>query len=212
MIEEVSTTPTPESIHEALPSLNDPNQQITEPTPTIHSSESTQETLKSTKIVPNGPDQETTSSETTSIATPPSCDPLVPSPPPPVSSVQSIAKPVQVPETSILTPFKQIQPLQELGKTRFMPGCFVHNTAKLGKNVYVGIFVYVGVEAEIGNNVVLLENVVVPPKVKIPDNCVVIPDPMTAELVEQLQDLESVNDNFKVQMQPKVDSILHNEK
>lgn len=119
---------------------------------------------------------------------------------------------MQVPETSILAPFQQIQPLEEVNKTRFMPGCFVHKTAKLGINVYVGIFVYVGAEAEIGNNVILLEDVSIPPKAIIPDNCVVIPDPITAKLVGILQDLETVDVNFKEQMQPRVESILHHEK
>lgn len=196
-----------------------------QPTPAIQYNEPTQVDLPISPAHPNDLIQQSQTNEPIQqkpIVTPPSIEPLEAPPvstdptapqPPTVSSIQSTASwPVQVPELSILTPFQKIEPLDEDGKTRFMPGCFVHKRAKLGKNVYIGLFVYVGADAVIGNHVVLLEDVVIAPKTIVPDNQIVIPDPITTELVEMLQDLEDVNPNFKEKMMPKVDAILKQEK
>lgn len=187
-----------------------------QPTPTVQSNESTGENLPSPPAHLIDPNQQVQTNEPIQ-QTPPSTVPLeshIPSAPPlpngplPVVSQVPAEVPVKVPETSILEPFKPIQPIKELGENRFMPGCFVHTTAKLGTNVYVGIFGYVGADAIVGSNVTILEEAIVPPKAIIPDNTVLIQDPLTAELVDLLQDLQSVNVNFQNEMQPKVDAIL----
>lgn len=198
-----------------------------QPTPTIQSNESTGEILPSPPAHLIDSNQQVQTNETSQQTPLPLINPLkttsvpseshIPSAPPldgplPVASQISAEFPVKVPETSILEPFKLIQPIKEIGENRFMPGCFVHKTAKLGTNVYVGIFGYIGAEAIVGSNVTILEEAIVPPKATIPNNTVLIQDPLTAELVDLLQDLETVKVNFKKEMQPKVDAILKSKK
>lgn len=52
---------------------------------------------------------------------------------------------------------------------------FIHNTAKLGENIYVGAFSYISENAIIGNNVKIYPQVFVGDKVKIGDNTVLNP-------------------------------------
>lgn len=157
-------------------------------TPVIQSNEPTKEILPSTNV--DEQDEIKDTIQPTNNATPSSTSPLEA---PPIS-----------------------KDAHKNNKMRRMPGSFVHKKAKLGENVYVGLFVYVGEGAEIGDNAILMENTMIPAKAKIADNTMVIPDPTTDELIDILQDmqevLEEVNDNYKEEMQPKVEEILSQEK
>lgn len=52
---------------------------------------------------------------------------------------------------------------------------FVHESARLGENYYIGAFSYIGKEAVIGNNVKIHPQVFVGDGVKIGDNCTILP-------------------------------------
>ncbi len=57
-------------------------------------------------------------------------------------------------------------------KTGIEPHSFIHPSAKIGKNVYVGAFAYIDEQAEIGNNVKIYPHVFIGANVKIGDNTV----------------------------------------
>ncbi len=52
---------------------------------------------------------------------------------------------------------------------------FIHPSARLGKNVYIGAFTYVDEQAEIGNNVKIYPQVFIGANVKIGDNTILYP-------------------------------------
>lgn len=52
---------------------------------------------------------------------------------------------------------------------------FVHKSAVLGKNIYVGAFAYIGKDVKIGNNVQIYPQVYIGNNVTIGDNCIIYP-------------------------------------
>lgn len=98
------------------------------------------------------------------------------------------------------------------GTVRTMPGSKVDETAKLGKNIYIGYYARVEAEAKIGDNVIVLSDSVIPPKCQVADNQVVINGPFTNDLIFLLQDLESINVDYRKTHQSTVDAILSDEK
>jgi len=60
-------------------------------------------------------------------------------------------------------------------KTGIEHPSFIHPSASLGKNVYIGAFAYVDEQAEVGNNVKIYPQVYVGANVKIGDNTVLYP-------------------------------------
>lgn len=52
---------------------------------------------------------------------------------------------------------------------------FIHETAQLGRDVYVGAFAYIGNKTKIGNNVKIYPNTYIGDHVTIDDNCIIHP-------------------------------------
>ncbi|HPD96415.1 MAG: UDP-3-O-(3-hydroxymyristoyl)glucosamine N-acyltransferase [Bacteroidales bacterium] len=52
---------------------------------------------------------------------------------------------------------------------------FIHETAKVGTNVYIGAFSYIGDGAQVGNNVKIYPQVYIGPNVKVADDSIIYP-------------------------------------
>lgn len=61
-------------------------------------------------------------------------------------------------------------------KTGIEPNSFIHSTAKVGDNLYLGAFAYISENAIIGNNVKIYPNVYVGDNVKVGDNTIIYPN------------------------------------
>ncbi|MCE3258945.1 MAG: UDP-3-O-(3-hydroxymyristoyl)glucosamine N-acyltransferase [Bacteroidetes bacterium] len=72
---------------------------------------------------------------------------------------------------------KLLQMYQQMkgAKTGIEQPSFIHSTAKMGKDCYVGAFAYIGQNAVIGNNVMIYPNVYVGDNCEIGDNTTLFP-------------------------------------
>lgn len=60
-------------------------------------------------------------------------------------------------------------------KSGIEPNSFIHNTASIGDNIYIGAFAYLSENVKIGNNVKIYPNAYIGDNVKIGDNCIIYP-------------------------------------
>jgi UDP-3-O-[3-hydroxymyristoyl] glucosamine N-acyltransferase len=63
----------------------------------------------------------------------------------------------------------------KLNKTGIEQPSFIHPSAKVGENPYIGAFAYIGVDAVIGNNCKIYPQVYIGDNVEIGDNCTLFP-------------------------------------
>lgn len=88
------------------------------------------------------------------------------------------------------------------------PGSFVHKTAQIGENVYVGYFVLVGDSASIGKSVILCDDVNVPPESKIADKTFVTDSTDTVDMLQIISDFQTAAGTDDKTLQSSVDAIV----
>jgi len=64
---------------------------------------------------------------------------------------------------------------REMKRTGISPQAFIHETAKLGENVYVGEFAYIGPDAVIGDDCKIFPQAYIGDNVKLGNNCRIYP-------------------------------------
>ncbi len=71
---------------------------------------------------------------------------------------------------SLLELYQQAKTVQKVGIEQ---PSYIHETAKIGDNIYLGAFAYIGKNAQIGNNVKIYPQAFVGENVTIGDNCII---------------------------------------